>query len=370
MSSGDSTNFVQPYNHVDLNLDDYGHWVEKFINYDLEAEHGDIGLDSPNNTKPPLSRLGRQLMATRNRKALTELQEKLVRQAEGNVSLARLRLINEHRVQSAESVFSPLADVLPVNVVGFFHAGMRRIEKQPPERRDLGFKVIAAVTHYHYVHGISYEALDRLLRNPTKTLARQHPVRTQSAPVVSASADEKKKAESTPATHHVPHRSVEEMLHAACGFVVMVPLGKRPLKAYSQAFHEYARHYHEDLRWAHAQLDFDSIGVGKQVNLDELGNKRLKRRETFQHTERKSEFQAAGQRLFVPQKRVGESSSLRRQGFKRLQGAEVGLPVIPDALIFDSDDPVIMAIGAVAEAASVAAPEKKKLLRARTQAFV
>ncbi|KZL65992.1 TOL protein [Colletotrichum tofieldiae] len=191
---GDSANFVQPYNHIDLNLNDNGDWVEQFINYDLECEHGNLGLGSPNKNKPPKSRLGRQLMATRDRKALTELQGRLVRQAEGNVSLARLRLSNEHRAQSAESVFSPLSDVLPVNVVGFFHEGMRRVEEQPPERRDLGFKVIAAVTHYHYAQGIPYEVLDRLLCNPTKTSARQHPVRTQSAPVVPASAGAKRKA--------------------------------------------------------------------------------------------------------------------------------------------------------------------------------
>ncbi|KAF0330950.1 ankyrin repeat-containing protein [Colletotrichum asianum] len=374
---GDSDNFVQPYGHIDLNLNDNGR-VEQFINHDLETEHGDLGLGSSTPDKlPPHSRLGRQLAATENGKALTELQGKLVKQAEGNVSLARLRLDNEHQAQSTESVFSPLADVLPVNIVGFFRAGMRRVEEQPPERRDLGFKVIAAVTHYNYGLGIPYEALDRLLRNPTKTLTRQQPLRTQSAPVVSGV---KRKAGPDPAPTHVPHRSLEEMLHAACGFVVMVPLGNRPLRAYSEAFHEYARHYHEDLRWAHAQLDFDSVrvdeqgNVSEQGNLAEFGDEGLKRRGTFQIAKSGREGQMSDQNMkpFIPQKSDGgsRSSALKRQEFRRLRGAEFKLPVISDAFRFDSDGPVIMPTDAVADAANVTAPKKKKLSRASTQAFV
>ncbi|KAK2780269.1 ankyrin repeat-containing protein [Colletotrichum kahawae] len=373
---GDTDNFVQPYGHIDLNLNDDDGWVKKYINHDLETEHGDLGLGSSTPDKlPPHSRLGRQLAATENCKALTELQGKLVRQAEGNVSLARLRLDNEHQAQSAEGVFSPLADVLPVNIVGFFRAGMRRVEEQPPERRDLGFKVIAAVTHYNYGLGIPYEALDRLLRNPTKTSARQQPLRTQSAPVVSGV---KRKAGPDPAPSHVPHRSLEEMLHAACGFVVMVPLGNRPLRAYSEAFQEYARHYHEDLRWAHAQLDFDSVRVDEQGNLAEqgkiaeFGDEGLKRRGTFQLAKSGREDQMSGQNMkpFVPQRSDRGSSALKRQEFKRLRGAEFKLPVIPGAFRFDSAGAVIMPADAVADAANLTAPKKKKLSRASTQAFV
>ncbi|KAI8212125.1 hypothetical protein K4K52_008867 [Colletotrichum sp. SAR 10_76] len=335
-ATGDSENFVQPYGHIDLNLNDNGR-VDQFINHDLETQHGDLGLGSSTPEKlPPHSRLGRQLAATENRIALTELQGKVVRQAERNVSLARLRLDNEHQAQSAESVFSPLADVLPVNIVGFFRAGMRRVEEQPPERRDLGFKVIAAVTQYNYGVGIPYEALDKLLRNPTKTSARQQPLRTQSAPVVSGV---KRKAGPDPAPTHVPHRSLEEMLHAACGFVVMVPLGNRPLRAYSEAFHEYARHYHEDLRWAHAQLNFDSVRVDEQGNVAEQGNlvafgdEGMKRRGTFQLAKSGREDQTSDQNMkpFIPQKSDGgsRSSALKRQEFRRLRGAEFKLPVIP-----------------------------------------
>ncbi|KAF4846806.1 hypothetical protein CGCSCA4_v005768 [Colletotrichum siamense] len=374
---GDSENFVQPYGHIDLNLNDSGR-VDQFINHDLETQHGDLGLGSSTPEKlPPHSRLGRQLAATENRIALTELQGKVVRQAERNVSLARLRLDNEHQAQSAESVFSPLADVLPVNIVGFFRAGMRRVEEQPPERRDLGFKVIAAVTQYNYGVGIPYEALDKLLRNPTKTSARQQPLRTQSAPVVSGV---KRKAGPDPAPTHVPHRSLEEMLHAACGFVVMVPLGNRPLRAYSEAFHEYARHYHEDLRWAHAQLNFDSVRVDEQGNVAEQGNlvafgdEGMKRRGTFQLAKSGREDQTSDQNMkpFIPQKSDGgsRSSALKRQEFRRLRGAEFKLPVIPGAFRFDSSAPVIMPVDAVADAANVTARKKKKLSRASTQAFV
>ncbi|KAL0934505.1 TOL protein [Colletotrichum truncatum] len=266
---GSSVNFSQPFDHVELNLGFNNHYFQQLIDRELEMEHGDLGLKSTKEEKPPMSDLGRSLTDPRNHEALATLRSRTADQADGNVSLALLRLNNVHQLQSVDSILSPLSDVLPANVVAFFDAGMQRIEEQPPYLRDLGLKVIAAVAHYGYHTGLGYEVLDKLIQNSLQTPARQQPTRTQSLPVAPTTAATEAMEEL--AVFHVPHRSLEEMLHAARGFLVMGTLGYRPLRAYCQAFYVYVKeNYNESLVRARAKLDFDSVEVNQEGGLAEL----------------------------------------------------------------------------------------------------
>ncbi|KAF6801240.1 TOL protein [Colletotrichum sojae] len=293
---GESADFVQPFDHVELKVDLNRKSVGRFIDWDLEAEHGDLGLGSSDDGKPPKSAFGRKLSDPRNHEALSTLQEQLRYHAQGNVSLARLRLDNVHRTQSVDKITSAWADTLPANIVAFFDAGIRRIEDQPPARRDLGLKAIAAVAHYHYSDGgLEYAALDRILRRAS---ARGHATRTQSAPVVSTTIKENKNMSTAVDAVHVPHRSLEEMLHAVCGFLTIGVLGHRPLQAYCESFHTYAReNYNESLVWAHAQLDFG--GEDDEGGLAEFGSNKVRRSLTGVADLRKKKDQAATQRPFL-----------------------------------------------------------------------
>ncbi|KAK1976454.1 hypothetical protein LZ30DRAFT_734607 [Colletotrichum cereale] len=280
---GDTANLIQPYSHVEMNLGSTSSSFERFIDRNLEMEHGDLGLHSTNEDKPPHSDLGRDLIKARNHDALSILRKRIANQSCGNVSLALLYLSNVHQLQSVESILRPLPDVLPANTVAFFHAGMRRIEEQSPSQRDLGFKVIAAVAHYGYHRGIKYEVLDALLHSPTKTLARHRPTGTQPAPFVSTTASTETRA--GPLAIPVPHRRLGEMLHSACGFLVtnapVDSLHLATLRTYCKEFHVYAQdNYNESLLWAHAQLDFDSVVIDTDGGLAKSGNRSVKRSQT------------------------------------------------------------------------------------------
>ncbi|KZL85537.1 ankyrin repeat-containing protein [Colletotrichum incanum] len=272
VNCGDAAGFVQPFDHVELEVDSATQPVAHFIDWDLEMEHGDLGLGSDNPDKPPHSEFGRRLVDPRNHEALNRLRDQVKSQAVGNVSLIRLRLDNVHQTQSV-GVTSGRSDVLPANIVGFFDVGIRRIEEQSPSQRSLGLKVIAAVAHYDFALGIEYENLQRILRRSTKTPARAHAKRTTSTPTVSTRL--RRSTMPAPEMSDMPHRSLEEMLHAARGFLTFGNMGHRPLMAFCQSFHTYAReHYNESLVWAHAQLDF-----GEEC-LAEFGNKVMRRSRT------------------------------------------------------------------------------------------
>lgn len=232
-------------------------------------EHGDLDLGATKDEKPPQSELGRLLVDPVNHAALTTLRSRISDQAEGNISLALLRLNNVHQLQSLDSIISPLADVLPANIVSFFNAGIQCIEEQPGALRDLGLKVIAAVAQYDYHTGIGYESLEKLLRNSSQVSASRQPTRAQPAPCTGSATATRMEAGLTGI--HVPHRSLEELLHSTRGFIIIGPLGNRPLKTYSQAFYVYVQeNYNESLVRARERLDFDSVTVNRECGLAQL----------------------------------------------------------------------------------------------------
>ncbi|KAK1636329.1 hypothetical protein BDP81DRAFT_321171 [Colletotrichum phormii] len=290
INCGDAADFVQPFDHIELEVD-FDSAMEsaaRFIDWDLETEHGDLGLGSRSNSSrennpdelPPLSAFGRRLADPRNHEAFADLRDQIKNQARGNIGLARLRLDGLHPTQSLDAV-AVQADKLPANIVSFFDAGIRRIEERPPAQRDLGLKAIAAVAHYDFLEGgVAYEIVEKVLHRAAKASARASAKRANSTPTVSSSMRSNKTLAATKRPEattwvHVPHRSLEEMLHATRGFLEFGNQEHRPLRAYCEAFHTYAQEdYNESLVWAHAQLDFEGEGLA------EFGNKGMRRSRT------------------------------------------------------------------------------------------
>ncbi|TDZ18759.1 hypothetical protein Cob_v008211 [Colletotrichum orbiculare MAFF 240422] len=260
-----SANFVEPYTQVELRLDDETLSLGQFISRDLELEHGDLGLQSTKEPKPPLSKLGRSLNDVPNKEAIEQLQERISQQADGNIALALLRLGNLHKLQSAEAALAPSADVLPSNIVAFFHAGIDNIKRQPAAERDMGLKVIAAVARCDFLAGIPYEVVHRVIRKSPKTSRTHLPARIQSAPAVPTTT--RAETEDLVALSHSTHHSLEEMLYAARGFLVTGGSSRQPLRAYCEAFYTYVQEdYNEALAESRNHLDFGG------VNPEELGN--------------------------------------------------------------------------------------------------
>lgn len=267
--SCDPSNFVQPFDYVEVNL--YHHnQFNRYIDWDLEREHGDLGLGSGVQSLPPHSELGKRITKPQNHEALKELPGRIVEQAEMNISLARLRLDNIHRAHPADVINPTVADVLPSNIVAFFDAGMKRIEEQAPPQRSLGLRVIAAVTNFDFdQRGLGFEVLYEVLRNAERPDARHEANRAHAAPVMSTTVIPKSDGEDEDA--HVLGPRLREMLHATRGFVVVKPFADYPMVACCETFHMYAKeNYNEALMQAREGLDFrriqfDASGLGRLV---------------------------------------------------------------------------------------------------------
>ncbi|KAI1878448.1 uncharacterized protein JN550_000630 [Neoarthrinium moseri] len=138
-------NLIQPRQRVHLDIGNYS--LQRFIEYHLEQDHGDLGFGSHGgvSTLPPSSPLGHELINSAHKNAANNLVANLIKQANGNITLALLRLEHVSKAISLEEAIS-IADRLPRNIVASFDAGMASIGKSPPGlRRDLGLASIKLV---------------------------------------------------------------------------------------------------------------------------------------------------------------------------------------------------------------------------------
>ncbi len=213
MTSGEDSDFVQPYNHVDIDITVFNtERLLEFIEWSLENEHGDLGLESSDQPKPPLSQLGLQIKRSPDKHEAFNIAHIVFGRAEPNVTLALARLELVHTMDTADET-RPVSDRLPANIVALFDAGMRSVNSQPEELRDIGLKAIAAVAHVadQGFRPLKYVDLDRWLR--------------EAAMLSSGSS-----------LRHVPHRSLEEILQATKGFLITtVPMGEQ--ERYVEGYH-------------------------------------------------------------------------------------------------------------------------------------
>lgn len=136
----------EPYDHVNIRL-----WVppqamETFIAWDLEREHGDLGLNSPAH-KPPLSALGESLLSGRELRPIQALVERIAANSYGNIGIGRARLEQVHEAESAEDL-EARKEQLPAPIVALFDCGLESILAQPKPQREVALNAIVAAARY------------------------------------------------------------------------------------------------------------------------------------------------------------------------------------------------------------------------------
>jgi hypothetical protein len=211
--------------------------MQGFVAWELEGEHGDLGLGSGVEEKPPLSLLGRKILDEDESEA-TALVMRITDQAENNIALARARLEIVHTCDSVATTRA-VRDRLPPGVTALFDAIVSAVEGQPAAQRDLGLMAIAAVGHDD-AETVEADALMEWLH----------------------------KAAAWSGVSQLPHRSLEDVLEAAKGsLIIRVPLGEeeRFVLAFHDDFHMYVQEgYRESLLQASGQLaQSRKAGLGK-----------------------------------------------------------------------------------------------------------
>ncbi len=259
--------------------------LEDFVAYSLEKEHGDLGLGSPCPQKPPLSTLGRALTRSpQGTRAARNLADAIADRAENNIALALARLEMAHAAPTLEASRT-VSDRLPPTITALFDAGMVRVEAQPAGRRELGLRAIAAVAHF-----------------------RSKPVRFADLERWLAEAELRAPA----AASHIPHRSLEEVLHAANGFLVITSEygeAERYLKTYHTDFYVYASQgYRPSLAWATAELTFSNDRFKRHMTLQAVGMPGT--------TSKGKPIPGTGSKLEVDVDAAGQTDGIESQGKK------------------------------------------------------
>ncbi|KAF2468286.1 uncharacterized protein BDR25DRAFT_232351 [Lindgomyces ingoldianus] len=139
---GTNDELHEQYDHVNVPIGIPDSQMKKFVAWDLEREHGDLGLKSSVHQKPPLSTLGVSILSDQTPNKALALVQEIVRNVYGNIGFAKARLDLVHEAESLERV-EQRRDQLPANIIAIFDAGLKQIEAQPEEQRDLALKSIA-----------------------------------------------------------------------------------------------------------------------------------------------------------------------------------------------------------------------------------
>jgi hypothetical protein len=188
-------------------MSDFGIWT-------IQNEHGDICPQKsrvlwPDDEWPPLTPLGRTLTTH------MELMDHIMIQADGNLTLAKLRLediCEANALGTTESV----QDRLPRNIVTLFDAGIRVVKSQAKDIAALGMSAIKLTTKEP--HGKSFAHLQKALHASEARIG-------------------------------LGAFTLQEVLHAARGFLSVTWLEEgQHVKAYHRDFFLYAsERYNEDL---------------------------------------------------------------------------------------------------------------------------
>lgn len=138
----DDCKLYEPYQHVNLKVAVSDERLTDFIAWDLEREHGDLGLNS-SARKPPLSHLGEQIMLNQASRPIQAVIDDIVERSYNNIGIAKARLDMIHEMESLESLDAK-KDQLPTSVTALFDFGLQQIEALPARQRDMALKSIAA----------------------------------------------------------------------------------------------------------------------------------------------------------------------------------------------------------------------------------
>lgn len=142
--------------------------LSKYVAWDLEREHGDLGLESGCTTDmPPLSALGIALKSTKYGTKIHDWIREIVRYTDGSILQTKLFLDRIHNAQSPEAVdLGP--GRLPRNVQAHFDTAIRTIEQRSAHLDStLAMKSIAAIgKDGNMFQGLNVSDLASLLQEP------------------------------------------------------------------------------------------------------------------------------------------------------------------------------------------------------------
>lgn len=138
-------------------------------------------------------RIGMGLSEEGGSEILKKAAASVVEKADGNINMAKLR-IEELLATDMGEMLGKVGDRLPRNIVAFFDAEMSRIQSQTPKLRELALLTIAAVAEREYYEGVLVATLEKMIR---------------------------KARDESPHLGRFPVRSLEDILEAANGLIVM-----------------------------------------------------------------------------------------------------------------------------------------------------
>lgn len=133
---------LEVYDHVTINVMTPEEAMREYIAWNLEREHGDLGLGS-SARKPPLSPLGQVLTSKTASKSVQKYMEEIIDAAGGNISMAKARLDLIHTMETLDDL-EARRDQLPANIVTMFDSGLKRILDQPNIHKEVALKTLAA----------------------------------------------------------------------------------------------------------------------------------------------------------------------------------------------------------------------------------
>jgi hypothetical protein len=117
----DDLSFIEPYNYVNWRLNISDPVMSKFVQRSIEKARKRTNIN-------------------------LELVSRLVRQAKGNITVAKLRLVDAlAKSESSTASRDRVSDRLPPYLVAFFDSGIKQVEKLPVEFRDVTLTAIIFV---------------------------------------------------------------------------------------------------------------------------------------------------------------------------------------------------------------------------------
>lgn len=207
---------LEVYDHVTINIMTPEEAMREYIAWDLEREHGDLGLGS-SARKPPLSPLGQVLNSKTASKSVQKYMEEIIDAAGGNIGMAKARLDLVHAMESLDDL-EARRDQLPANIVTMFDSGLKRILDQPNVHKEVALKALAAAARD--VRGEEVTVIREILKK-------------------------------------LDIRSGEDILEVVRGFLTSTPTDTENLRlaAFHSSFFRYiAERYHEAIHHASQQI--------------------------------------------------------------------------------------------------------------------
>lgn len=205
---------IHPYKYSFINLNRaLKPSLGEYINWNMENEHGDLGLTNFGKSQVPLSKLAFQLRAQVGK--ARSIVNRVMADADDNVAMARLRLDIIHGLNDLDSIEAQM-ETPPPDVIALLDLAFNTTQhySMPLEQRTLALIAMTVVSQFPY-RGVSFEILCMILQ-----LSEVH------------------EKGSAGAVH-----TEDEVALSTNGLLVFSMDGgeARPLLAYNQAFHTYLR---------------------------------------------------------------------------------------------------------------------------------